>query len=282
MQLTTAEAALNSQLNPMDADMHTYGFPPGYFLIRSVAADRNLDVEMGYVEDGTTVLLWPETESSLVESMRNPSCDNQVFFVDTSGALCSRGSGHAIDVEDDRLVLRHRRPVSHPFPNPYSHPLPRFSYNPETRHIAVTFSADPSYPTSGSDRAAITSTWKEKVYLLTSLPSRRPRTIIDDASNFFNSALASPLSLFNSFGGAGSSATPENVFSSGDIDLREDEILEQERSEEGEVDDSPEKLRHVRVLALAKEEVHAASERAELRRQWVVIPLRTSKSRTST
>ena len=31
--------------------------------------------------------------------MRSPESNNQVFFVDTSGALCSRSSGHAVDVE---------------------------------------------------------------------------------------------------------------------------------------------------------------------------------------
>lgn len=30
---------------------------------------------------------------------RDPQANNQVFFIDTSGALCSRASGHAIDIE---------------------------------------------------------------------------------------------------------------------------------------------------------------------------------------
>lgn len=68
MQLTPAEAALNMQLTPLDADLHTYGFPAGYFVIRSVATNRLLDVDSDDVEDGTNIILWPEKDSSLVES----------------------------------------------------------------------------------------------------------------------------------------------------------------------------------------------------------------------
>ncbi|KZT02499.1 WD40 repeat-like protein [Laetiporus sulphureus 93-53] len=282
--LTPAEAAANSQIAPMDADLHTYGFPAGYFIIRSAATNRVMDVEMSWVEDGTNVILYTETETSLVESMRKPDCDNQVFFIDTSGALCSRSSGHAIDVEDGRLVVRHRRPVVHPFPNSYSHPLPRFSHDRQTHNINVTFAMDPSNTTSTSKSVRRTSVdaWKEKVYLLSSIPARKPRTVVDDASEMFTNAIASPLTFFGSFGKTRSGATPENVFSSGDIDLREDEILEQDRTEEGEVDDSPEKRREVRVLTLAKEELDAASEKAKLRRRWIVTPIRLSKNHTST
>ncbi|CCL98108.1 uncharacterized protein FIBRA_00102 [Fibroporia radiculosa] len=281
MHLTQAEAALNTQLSPMDADLHTYGFPPGYFIIRSVASRRNLDVEMGSADDGTNVILWPETENSLVESVRNPSCDNQVFFVDTSGALCCRRTGHAIDVENDRLVMRHRRPVSYPFPNAYSHPLPRFSYDRDTRNITVTFSADPTYPPGPGSKLS-PNAWKENAYLLTSIPARKSRSIMDDASDLLNNAIHAPLSLFGSLGKSRIASTPDEVFYSGHFDLREEEILEQDRSEEGEVDDSLERLRKVRVLALAKEEVHAASQKAKLRRQWVVVSLKASKTRTNT
>jgi hypothetical protein len=52
----------------MTADLETYGFPPGYFIIRSVASKRLLDVTMDAIEDGTEVVLWPEKDSSIVES----------------------------------------------------------------------------------------------------------------------------------------------------------------------------------------------------------------------
>jgi hypothetical protein len=50
------------------AGIQTNGFPTGYFLIRSVATNRLLDVTQNDIEDGTEIILWPETETSLVES----------------------------------------------------------------------------------------------------------------------------------------------------------------------------------------------------------------------
>lgn len=51
----------------MTADSQTFGFPAGYFVIRSVAAQRLWDVEADDVEDETEIVLWPEKEKSLVE-----------------------------------------------------------------------------------------------------------------------------------------------------------------------------------------------------------------------
>jgi hypothetical protein len=48
--------------------MTTHGFPPGYFVIKSVASDRVLDITRDEIEDGTELILWVETEKSLVES----------------------------------------------------------------------------------------------------------------------------------------------------------------------------------------------------------------------
>lgn len=69
MHLSPIEVSLNMQLTspPMEADLHTYGFPPGYFIIKNVATDKLLDVESDMVEDGTPLILFPGTESSLVE-----------------------------------------------------------------------------------------------------------------------------------------------------------------------------------------------------------------------
>jgi len=53
-------------------DIDTTGFPPGYFIILSVASDRLLDVTMDYIEDGAEIGLWPEKEKSLVESQSQP------------------------------------------------------------------------------------------------------------------------------------------------------------------------------------------------------------------
>ena len=177
----------------------------------------------------------------------------------------------------EELVLRHRHPVTHPFPNKFSHPLPRFSYDAETGQIVVTFSTDPSYPTE-PDLTATMSLWKDKTYVLSSIPLRKPRTIIDDASQAIASAITMPFTLLT--GRSAAPATPDAVFSSGYIDLREDEILESERSEEGEVDDSPEKLRDVRVVGLSQTDMILLGDKAKARQQWVILPIRKSRRGT--
>ncbi|PPR06605.1 hypothetical protein CVT24_001790 [Panaeolus cyanescens] len=224
---------------------NTMGFPPGYFIVRSVANDRVLDVTGDDVEDDTPIGLWPEKEKSLVENFRDPEANNQVFFIDTSGALCSRSSGHAIDVKDNTLVLRHRRPVSHPFPNAYAHPLPKFSYSPQTGEITVTFACDPSFP---PPIAQANQGWRQKTYVLSAIPKRKPRTIMDDASEFIATSIFTPISRLTG-GSPPKPARPDVVFD-GDIDLREDEIVEEEQGEEAEIDDSQDMGRDLRVVAV--------------------------------
>ncbi|KAK2461517.1 hypothetical protein APHAL10511_005980 [Amanita phalloides] len=264
----------------------THGFPPGYFVIKSIACDRALDVAQDEIEDGTELLLWIEKEKSLVETLRDPNANNQVFFIDASGALCSRASGHAIDVENGRLVLRHRRPVSYPYPNSYSHPLPMFSFSKQTGEIAVTFESDPSYPYPSRQPS---EAWRNKRYLLTSVPLRRPRTIMEDASDIISNAITLPLAGLSSiFAGSNGTKTenaddrmparPDEVFD-GEIDLKENEVVEEERGAEGEVDDSPELYRNVVVVGVAADE--GVSRQARSRRIWTVLPLRRLNARTS-
>ncbi|KAI0094306.1 hypothetical protein BDY19DRAFT_880903 [Irpex rosettiformis] len=264
----------------MELSLETYGFPSGYFVIKNIATNRLLDVQSNGVEDGTGLILWPENESSLVEDMRRPEANNQVFFIDIYGALCSRSSGHAIDIENDRLVLRHRRPITHPCPNAFSHPLPRFSYDPETQHINITFEVDPTYPNSGN-RATAIGNWKDKGYFVTALPLRKSRTMMDNASEMFSNAITSPLSLFGSGGHSGppKGARPNDIFETGEFDLMENEILETDRSEEGEVDDSPERYRPVRMVGLTKEDECIIGDKARKRAQWVVVPIKPVRNR---
>lgn len=111
---------------------------------------------------------------------------------------------------------------------------------------------------------------------------RKPKTILDDATAFLSSAISSPISFLGFAAGSPPKSTPEEV-SKSDIDLNEDEILEQERGEEGEVDDSTEAIRKVRVLSIANKmkEDRALGEKTRARRRWQVIPLRKSKSSNS-
>lgn len=181
---------------------------------------------------------------------------------------------------DENLVLRHRRPVTLPFPNAYSHPLPRFAYDVATQEIIVTFAVDPSYYNRSaspiSRRESGGAAWSEKTYYLSSVPVRKPPTMIDNASALFTSAMSGPLSLF---GGMKASSTPEEVFD-GEIDLTEGELAEQDRNEAEEIDDSPDLLRPVKVVALTPDEVVGSSEKAKLRRKWEILPLRATKHRT--
>jgi hypothetical protein len=45
---------------------HSNGFPSGYFIIRSIATGRLLDVSGSSNQDGSEVVLWPEKDGSLV------------------------------------------------------------------------------------------------------------------------------------------------------------------------------------------------------------------------
>lgn len=176
------------------------------------------------------------------------------------------------DSQGDLIVLRHRRPVSQPYPNAYSHPLPQFSYSQETREIAVSFSCDPAYPSPGS---AASSAWRRRRYILSSVPMKRPKSFIDDASAFLSATVAAPFSLLAGSISPQSKSTPEEVFG-GNIDLAEDEMLEQDRGEEGEVDDSPEPHRNLRLLSIDPGSTPPERTNARKRRQWQVSALRKS------
>lgn len=111
---------------------------------------------------------------------------------------------------------------------------------------------------------------------MSSVPMRRPKSFIDNASAFLSATVAVPFSLLSGSVSAQPKSTPEEVFS-GDIDLAEDEILEQDRGEEGEVDDSPEPHRNLRLLSIDARGTPAEGTSARKRRQqWQVFALRRS------
>jgi len=115
-----------------------------------------------------------------------------------------------------------------------------------------------------------------KIYILSSIPTPKPRSLLNNASTFLSSAVISPISFFSG-GTPQRKATPEDVFS-GDIDLTEDETLEQDRGVEGEADDSPELLRKLRVLTIGQRDAPIEGENARKRRQWQILPLRTTSA----
>ncbi|KAG6332774.1 hypothetical protein ID866_6319 [Astraeus odoratus] len=110
---------------------------------------------------------------------------------------------------------------------------------------------------------------------------RKPRSLVDNASAFLSSAVSAPLSFFSGGLSAGTKSTPEDVFS-GDIDLTEDDVLEQDRGEEGEADDSAELMRRLRVLTIDPEDPQPEGVNARKRRQWEILALRTTAAHRRT
>lgn len=77
--------------------------------------------------------------------------------------------------------------------------------------------------------------------------------------------------------------TPDQVFDGGDIDLRDDEILDLDRTEEGEVDDSPDLLRVVGVVTVSPTDYDKTVEPYKaLRRRWEILPLRAARAQYHT
>ncbi len=173
---------------------------------------------------------------------------------------------------DGRLVLRCRRPMRMPFPNSYSHPIPRFAYDPSTGHLQVRFGCDPSYPPPTENPSLA---WKGKGYLVTAVPLPKPPSLLASASQF----LASTASKITST----TESNPSN--DTGAFDLRHDEVLEEERAEDA-VDDSPEYRRDIRVITIplsSKELVEPGTNigrRTRERRRWEIIPLHRDRTRT--
>jgi len=121
--------------------------------------------------------------------------------------------------------------------------------------------------------------WRSKTFYVTALASRRPRTILDGASDALTSAFRSSFSLL-----AGVRVSPTDTTAAGTDDtfnLREDEVEEQERGEEAEVDDDPAHERAVRVIGLTPGEHLGLSDKAWARRRWEVVPLRATARRHS-
>lgn len=173
---------------------------------------------------------------------------------------------------DGRLVLRHRRPLTQPYPNSYSHPLPRFLYQGDTGHLTVNFENDPEFASG--------TTWRAKTFYVTALPRHRPRTLLDNATDVLASAFRTPLSFF------GGPPIPAHDTTAAGMDetfnLRQEEVEEQDRGEDAEDDDDPARDRAVRVIGLTPEEHRELGDKAWARRQWTVLPLRTAAARYST
>lgn len=100
---------------------------------------------------------------------------------------------------------------------------------------------------------------------------------MEQATVMFSTAMTTSKSLLSGVGH--NKATPDQVFDNGDIDLRDDEILDLDRSEEGEVDDSPDLLRLVRVVTVSSTDYDkTVAPYKALRRKWELLPLRATRA----
>ena len=177
-----------------------------------------------------------------------------------------------------RLVLRHRRPVSYPYPNAFSHPLPHFWYSASTKQIHIRFLCDPAFPQLDPSLPAPTA-WQQKRYLLSSVPIRKPRTFLDDAVDAFSSITftSNPLSPLQSIFSLPTSKSQADDVHDSNIDLREDELMEEDRGENEEADDSPELMRRIRVVSI-DDPRESTTEATKLRRTFDVVPLRIARA----
>ncbi|KAF8903309.1 hypothetical protein CPB84DRAFT_1678168, partial [Gymnopilus junonius] len=108
-------------------------FPAGYFRIRAAGTNLYWSVHHGDIhEDGNALHLYPRHDTDMPE---------QTFFVNEKGEFCTRGLG--IDVIGTTLIISQSRPPTVPWPNPWSHPLPTFTYSPQSKTISVKFHIDP-------------------------------------------------------------------------------------------------------------------------------------------
>jgi len=82
-------------------------------------------------------------------------------------------------------------------------------------------------------------------------------------------------------GGGGGSSVVRLHIESGEYDLRENEIVEEERAEAEEVDDDPDPARQVRVYGFRPRDLAegAGNPRARERRRWEIVPIRKERRR---
>jgi WD repeat-containing protein 23 len=186
-----------------------------------------------------------------------------------------------------RLVLRHRKPFTLPFPNSESHPLPRITYSASSKLIRATFGCDPNYPPPSA--ADPTNGWRSVDYIVAAVPLQKPRSFLENTMAMMSTigaTLSKPQALLANTPGSPVAATFGHDDAAADFALRDDEVMEEERvGGEDDADDSAEPGRPVRVLELPVGWLEKASTKlsddALRRRQWEVVPLQSHRRRTS-
>ncbi|KAF7986033.1 hypothetical protein HWV62_41388 [Athelia sp. TMB] len=155
--LLCQDIAANCSSAGVGFERDTYGM---YFLIREKTSGHCLSHWFSKNTEGVQLHLWP-----LKKDLGDKS---QVFFVDGHGALHHALSGLAVDIVDDVPILRRHRPVSSQ-PNPWSHPLPEFSF--VNSQIRVRFLSNPSLPSCADDLYP-QDAWATKDFVLGARPEK--------------------------------------------------------------------------------------------------------------
>lgn len=172
-------------------------------------------------------------------------------------------------------MLRHRRPISFPFPNKHAHPLPKFTHSTETGEISVQFAHDPTYP---SPEDTLSTDWQNKSFVLTCDAQRRkvressaPRRrslfgkLFKSKKATHQSASASTPSTHRISKESGVMETSEHVT---ELQVQPEDWVEIPGS-------YTDKIRVVTVdTANTATDDHKLSEEAKQRYRWLVIPLK--------
>lgn len=124
--------------------------------------------------------------------------------------------------------------------------------------------------------------WREKKFILTSVPLAKPRSFVDEAASFLTTI---PSVITTPFTGGNVASSSRNN-EAREFDLQDDEVVEEERGESGEVDDSPENRRDIRVIALPMtqwidkgEFLGGGNPKSRERRRWEIVPILHQKAK---
>lgn len=114
------------------------GFPTGRFRIRAAGLNHYWTSRWYTAAEGNFICLWGGFNKHWSAVYYN----SQIFFMNCAGHLCIEG-GLELDVSGSSIIMTGERQRTEPWPNPWSHPLPKFLYAAESKTITVKFYSDP-------------------------------------------------------------------------------------------------------------------------------------------
>ncbi|KAA1136821.1 hypothetical protein PGTUg99_003772 [Puccinia graminis f. sp. tritici] len=231
----------------------SHRFPSGLFVLRNRSSLKVLDVSGASTLVGTPVIAYNPKRPTLVNGDLLHKENNQLFFLDWHGCLCSASAGLRVDVSEEYgLVLTKPQPILSR-PTRASHPPAEFRYDPMTRTIGVEFKHDPTY--SNATMGEIHSVnYLLEVQPMSSGSTRKPSSSIinspfplEKLSEWFpfSTAKSTPSSSVQACSSS-SPVTGRRSMNGSSLDEREEE-----EEEDPDLDDSPDPARVVRVVSVA-------------------------------